>query len=303
MYALSRGVSLRTAWFFRHWFWNNQTDSLKDFKIMQGILYLRNSETRIPIQSLPLFNPRLDWLHWCMKHLSFRQTNNQLLASYYMEKKPFRFLVRNFTDILVIKEALWNLDYLWRTTKPAVMVDFGVNHAIVSLHCAASQCFWHIYGYELVPDTFQSALNNIALNPEIKDQITLENKGVGKTERIVDVGGFSSGDVRANIYGDNKVAGKEVLVKIIRASDVIEKVRKRHPGCGIYLKMDIEGAEEEVLEDLVETGQLMNIETIIMEYHKGLHNKLSALLQDNGFGVRCQGASYIGLLHAWRLHI
>jgi hypothetical protein len=56
------------------------------------------------------------------------------------------------------------------------------------------------------------------------------------------------------------------------------------------LKMDIEGSEHDVLEDLVESGKLSSIRRMTMEYHHHVQRhddrlgKLLSRLEDAGFG-------------------
>jgi hypothetical protein len=56
------------------------------------------------------------------------------------------------------------------------------------------------------------------------------------------------------------------------------------------LKLDVEGAELGILEDLVETGKLSFVDQIIMEYHHHIEpdedrlGQFLSLLEQNGFG-------------------
>lgn len=58
-----------------------------------------------------------------------------------------------------------------------------------------------------------------------------------------------------------------------------------------FVKMDIEGAESRVIEDLVKEGKLKLIREMIMEYHHHMEptdrlGKMLSILEENGFGYQ-----------------
>jgi FkbM family methyltransferase len=63
------------------------------------------------------------------------------------------------------------------------------------------------------------------------------------------------------------------------------------------VKMDIEGTELAVLEELAQTGKLQEIKQIVLEYHHHLHDqenrmaRLLGLLEENGFGYQIHAPS------------
>jgi hypothetical protein len=54
------------------------------------------------------------------------------------------------------------------------------------------------------------------------------------------------------------------------------------------VKMDVEGSEQEILEELEESGKIVNIKNIIIEFHpteKQDIDEIKAILQKSGFTI------------------
>jgi FkbM family methyltransferase len=64
------------------------------------------------------------------------------------------------------------------------------------------------------------------------------------------------------------------------------------------LKIDVEGAEQEVLDDLVDSGKLRFVEQMHLEYHHHIDtsvdtlSRMLRLLEDGGFGYQIQASSW-----------
>ena len=58
---------------------------------------------------------------------------------------------------------------------------------------------------------------------------------------------------------------------------------EKHIGIKIVLKVDCEGAEYSIFENLFATGVLDKIYMILMETHDGRENEIKSLLAQSGF--------------------
>ncbi|MHB1328598.1 MAG: FkbM family methyltransferase [Gemmatimonadales bacterium] len=162
-----------------------------------------------------------------------------------------------------------------------------------------------ITAFEPHPVTFKTLRTNIETNGL---DVALHQVAVAEREGTVDF--FSNDDVSASL--DMSIlpgrTGSSIEVQARRLSDYID-------GEIDLLKLDVEGAEEQVLTELGESGALRRIKAIVCEYHHHrpvrsdrLSNVL-AVLEGNGFGYQlrahCSAASHLEgiqdvLIYAYR---
>jgi hypothetical protein len=64
---------------------------------------------------------------------------------------------------------------------------------------------------------------------------------------------------------------------------VVQEIFSKHPSEELFLKLDCEGAEYEILQKLHESGLLPKIKVVIIEWHFKGYESLEKLLGANGF--------------------
>ena len=156
-----------------------------------------------------------------------------------------------------------------------VVFDIGMNRAYSSLFFANIDRCQHVYGFELLGSTYRLALENIMLNPHLSDKITAYNYGLWNADTEVDV--VDDGiDAHASVMTSTTSATSKVRVK--RASTAIHGLLDSESGdFARILKIDVEGGEYTILEDLYQADLLYMFDIIIGEYHRGLDGLLSYL--------------------------
>ncbi len=173
-----------------------------------------------------------------------------------------------------------------------VVLDVGMNRGIAALFFSCFPRIKHIYGYEPFEATRKLAINNLAINPGLKDKITIKPYGWSNKNAVISVpftgAGYLGATTTSFFIERNKQASKEkdaVLaeVDLRSASDEIELIMSSHPGERIFLKLDCEGAEYEIMEQLENTGMLNKISLIIAEWHFIDKRKIIDRLRDNDF--------------------
>jgi FkbM family methyltransferase len=186
--------------------------------------------------------------------------------------------------LFLIHEIFVDATYAFerRRGRPRV-VDCGANIGMSVVFFKAYAPGASILAIEPEPVTFAHLRETMTLN-EI-DDVELLNAAVARTEGTVrfysnpaDPGGLSAGLYPA-LSGD---AGQEV--RAIRLSSVIDKPVD-------FLKLDVEGAEYEVVDDLIESGAIGRVHEIVVETHEfeerpGGRDRIAAKLRDAGFVVR-----------------
>lgn len=159
------------------------------------------------------------------------------------------------------------------------IIDCGSNIGLAIFYFKTRYPKAHIIGFEPGPETFSFLEKNVTQN-NLSDVI-VENKAVARKAGQISfytskekpaIGGWSIEGARGHsAYQEHahQVEATQLSSYIIRPVDL--------------LKIDIEGAEDDVIEELVESGKLSLIKHIILEYHHHMidmhQDRLARLLQ------------------------
>lgn len=192
-------------------------------------------------------------------------------------------------------EAIFvNKEFYFKSKKEnPLILDCGSNIGISILFfkCLYPKC--RIISFEPDKNTFSLLKKNIQFN-NLQD-VVLHNNAISNTEGIV------------NFYYDPNNPGDENMSIIKdRLFDEVEEVQSVLLSDYInnqidFMKMDIEGAETMVFEELSKKNKIKFIKTMVIEYHhhiKPLDDQLSKILrilEDNGFGYQLQSRFMVHL--------
>jgi FkbM family methyltransferase len=206
-----------------------------------------------------------------------------------------RFLIDKGEEILILSEIFAKGEYEFLWDKPCVIIDIGMNVGIASLFFAAKSNVSKVYSFEPFYETYQKAQINIGLNPVLKKKIETFNYGLGK-EAHIQTCSFNEECRGVNTTCMGEISVTQVRVKnehdlsvevhIEQASDKIGIIADAHPYQELILKVDCEGAEYDIFEDLFESGVLAKVKGIIMEFHGGGElERLTDILKLYGFFI------------------
>lgn len=181
--------------------------------------------------------------------------------------------------------VLCQKDYNFFSSDNYIMIDIGVNIGITSLALARQDNIKKIYGYEPFAPTYHQALNNLKQNPELSKKVEVFNYGLGDDNKKLKI------NYNANLNGSmssvqNRFAEVDCVenIEIKKASEIISPIIESHKHKKkIFIKMDCEGAEGEILRSLLEANILKEIDVIIMEWHFHEPSNLINILKNNSF--------------------
>ena len=185
----------------------------------------------------------------------------------------------------MFKEIFIDQNYLIRPTQEEItIIDCGTNIGMSVLYFKLLAPNAKVIAFEPNPDTFNIIKDNVGKN---NLDVKLYNVGLGKEQGelpfYTDMGDSSSQSASLTKHIQNKNRElKEIKVTIDKLSNYIS-------GPIDVLKLDIEGAEGEVLEDLEETDKLKYCKIVFLEYHYDGENtcyplgKLLSILDRAGF--------------------
>lgn len=175
--------------------------------------------------------------------------------------------------------------YDFNSNEDFIMIDIGLNVGMAALSMSRKKNIIKVYGYEPFSPTFEQAVKNLKANPHLSDKLQIFNFGLGSEDEILDLNYNSefSGSMSSikNRFPDSMQVER---IEIKKASSIISQIIDNHKE-KIFLKIDCEGAEENILEDLDNENLLEKINIICMEWHFKEPENLIGILKNNDFVV------------------
>ena len=162
-----------------------------------------------------------------------------------------------------------------------VIVDCGANIGIASLYFVHRYPDCRIIAFEPDPAAYRLLDRNLQHYPNVQlFDVALGNRN-STLEFFED--SINKASLCASAFQDRPPNSRAITVNCVRLSDLL-------PSHVDLLKIDVEGMEWEILDDLESTGLLQNIERLAIEYHHHLsleHDHLGVFLgrlERAGFG-------------------
>ena len=197
--------------------------------------------------------------------------------------------VESVEEFHILNEVFVKDDYDFMTASKSILIDIGANVGITSLFFSRLDYVDKIYAFEPVKDTFEQAQYNMSLNSDVHKVVSIKNIGLGKNHRkevlLFDKqwkGNTGVRGVASPSYSNNNNA-KKIEVTIVSASAEMEKIFEDNTDRNVIVKMDCEGAEYEILEDLFQSGMVHKIDVILLEWHDRGSASIEKILLDSGF--------------------
>jgi FkbM family methyltransferase len=204
-------------------------------------------------------------------------------------------------------EGLYNLHH----NKNLVVCDVGMNVGVASLFFANMTNVKKVYSFEPFKETYDAALANFSLNPSISEKIVPYNMGAGAatTELKIPISNVETASKSTTDFfleQINTIQHQTVTVQIKDIRETIREIQQNHPQEELFLKLDCEGAEYEILEKLDESGLLKTIRIVIIEWHFKGFRSLEKRLSDNGFSSLVfprptKSIPDMGMIYAFRM--
>jgi FkbM family methyltransferase len=208
-----------------------------------------------------------------------RSTDVEKILGFRVAHINLKVLSQLFDEIFI--NAIY---YFKPLTDRPFIIDCGSNIGMSILFFKQLFPKASIIGFEPEHKTFDALQENIRLNG--LEGVEVHRKAVSDSDGMI------------TIYTDSNVSGS-LMTSIIGSRDTgtrqdLETVRLSHfiNREVDLLKLDIEGAELMVLEDLAGNGKLSLIREMIIEYHHHMDqngdefSRFLAILEGNGFGYQ-----------------
>jgi FkbM family methyltransferase len=222
----------------------------------------------------------------------------------YAKVEGITLHVTSDEELLMMCEVFHDGDYAYEQSGSVIALDVGMNVGIASLYLASLPCVRHVYGFEPFTPTYLAAQRNLALNPELAARITAHNWGLGPSEDSLTCRySFSRkgnmGPCSKSAFLDACPDTVDQKIEVRRASDQVRRLKDRHPEEGLLLKLDVEGAEQGILSDLIAERSIDVVDALAMEWHYTDPRQITKALADCCFGVQVRGGAFPG---AWMVY-
>lgn len=219
------------------------------------------------------------------ENFKIKNKDNGFLVSFL----ELNIYVETTEEFFILNEIFIEEDYNFSTSSKSVVIDIGTNVGIASLFFSLIPSVDKIYAFEPVTETYNQAKLNFSLNKTKSKVVEFNNFGVGKNKReetfVFDTNFKGNTGVRGALsksYSNNSNT-KEINVKIEEATSVFEKIIKENLEANIVVKMDCEGAEYEIFENIVATNFIKKVDVFMLEWHDKGAEKIEKELRSNGF--------------------
>lgn len=187
-------------------------------------------------------------------------------------------------DYFILTEIYHNQSYNFDFRERTVVIDVGMNIGAASLFFASRPGVEHVYGFEPFITTYALAQDNFRRNPTLGAKITAHNFGLShrnSTESLPYIE-ERKGSLGVNGLPHNFTPSRKDVridtIELREATAALRPIVDAHPNSAIALKIDCEGAEYDIVDNLAASSLLARFCPIMIEWHRrGPRELLSAL--------------------------
>ncbi|HRD82661.1 MAG TPA: FkbM family methyltransferase [Saprospiraceae bacterium] len=220
--------------------------------------------------------------------------------------EDIRFQCRSIDNLMVVNELFTDKIYEFEMGCPLVCIDIGMNAGLSTLLLAARADVQRIYAYEPFRSTYDLAMSNIAINKTLQAKINPIHAGWSDKEGMFSFHNYEEGSLgastsfTADLHTYGQTAGT-TEVQLLDASSELRRIMQLHPDQSLFVKLDCEGSEYEILEKLSQDGLLPHVHAFLMEWHHKGAAPIEEILKKNGFSFFSTGrpdVAQIGFVYA-----
>lgn len=181
------------------------------------------------------------------------------------------YTVEQYEELYILSELYLAGDYSLLAPDRCLMLDVGANVGFASIFLAAQNPTLKLMAFEPLARNFTRAQRNVARNDSLRSRITLFDYGLYSSDQDVTIQCDEENPGMSSVVLDRTPIAEGALsnttVKMKNASEVVRKIADEQRGCPLWMKMDCEGSEYAILDNLIESGSIGLIDLFVLEWH------------------------------------
>lgn len=198
-----------------------------------------------------------------------------------------------------------------------VVLDIGMNIGDSTLHFLSQKKTKKVYAFEPFPMTYQRGLYNLKdyLEDERLEVFNYGLSDVNEKRTISYNAQMTCGQSTIPLVNNQAIStyeswglidrkqSSENSIMVKKASDVIQNIKNIHKTEKIVLKIDCEGEEYAIMNDLSENDKLKFVDFIMLEWHYKSPGGIYTVLKNNKFSyysVIGDVERNMGYIYAWK---
>lgn len=197
--------------------------------------------------------------------------------------------VQTEEDIFILYEIHVDGVYNYVYRLPHNVFDIGMNVSFSSLYFAGRSNVVEIHSFEPFKPTFNQALKNQSLNPEISKKIKSYNFGLGEKDESLQLkynydwkGSAGIDGIPDRLSDKLKDSNQEIEMRAVNFLDTIKFSNADLP---IGVKIDCEGAEYAIVKSIILLPFFDKVQWVLMEWHEKVPLLLLESLTSAGFSA------------------
>ncbi|WOI23091.1 FkbM family methyltransferase [Nonlabens ulvanivorans] len=220
----------------------------------------------------------------------------------------FEFNIKTDEEYYILNEVFYEDCYNLTLPSNSVFFDIGLNVGITSIYFARKVEVNAIYSFEPVLETFDDAKINIGLNNDAKSKTTIFNFGLGRDTKKVNFNynpefKGSVGVIKSHNIESSGDKNQVVEVDIVNATECLEPLIQKHKDETKILKIDCEGGEFEIIQNLFESQLINQFQIILVEWHQRSPKSIINQLKKSNFAIHEKSvSSALGMIYAFKIN-
>lgn len=208
----------------------------------------------------------------------------------FLKKNDLTIRVETEEELFIINEVFIENVYKIESKSDYIVCDIGMNVGITSLFFSQFDNIKLIYGFEPLKPTFECAGFNFALNKKNMPKIRPYNYGLSSADKLLQINydPYNKGNVGIkNMHLAIKKNAQFEEIELKEASKTLLEIINAHPSKNILVKIDCEGSEYDIIENLASASILRSFNMFIIEWHNmdnhksRIHNMINCLKENN----------------------
>lgn len=170
----------------------------------------------------------------------------------------------------ILYEVIDRNDYMFYIPEDCVFFDIGANVGVTSTYMSNLDNIKQIYAFEPLKPTYDRNVANLALNDNATTKVELFNYGLSNQETEIEITYNDTQPGKVSTHVDTYAGSGGAVEKIALkpAHEILPDLINQHSDKKIVFKIDIEGGEYDLFDNLNEHKIFDKVDLILMEWHK-----------------------------------